>query len=500
VCNELNKSGETAQLDNGIEKLNVNYKGEYMAVFLMWILFIILSPILLLIGLIKPKLILRWTKKPTRLKVTGLWFLALLFCILITAISDIVSIGSGMGLKPKQNKTTGKWGYVEAGKEKIPFQYDEAGPFVYYYVSGLQKMRMAKVKSSSKYGFIDETGKEIIPVKYDEIADFSYRYADMVRVKLNNKYGLVDNTGKEVISPIYDEIESFSNIDYGGMTKVKLNDKYGLVDNTGKEVISPVYDEIGRFSNTDYGGMTKVKLNNQYGLVDKTGKEVISPVYDEIGRFSYEYANSAKVKLNNQYGLVDNTGKEVIPTRYDEIINYSDGLAEVKLDGQKYYVDKAGMKYSGREKYIIEKLLVSQIRQINNYRLKLNKNSKDSIVFRIHKPYLVIDAATANGNDMYICRYSGSNLSVSGLKTLIIKYDYLDSSEPYIEERTQRRVTIRSYGAFLIYYDITMEKIIGYDKLYGTWLPMETTQSNDRFISITDISEKIDSRLATGSE
>ena len=428
---------------------------------IIWILFIILSPILLIIGLIKPKLILRWSKKPTRLKVIGLWFLTLLFCILISEIGPILSIGSKVGLKPKQNKTTGKWGYVENGKEKIPFQYDEASPFEYDYI---QETSMAKIKSGSKYGFIDKNGKEIIPLKYDEIGYFSHEYNDMAKVKLNNQYGLVDKTGKEIISPIYDEIESFYNSDHGYMVKVKLNDKYGLVDKTGKEVIPTQYDEIGSFYNSNYEGM-------------------------------------AKVKLNDKYGLVDETGKEVIPTRYDKIINYFENLAEVELDGQKYYVDKAGMKYSSQEKYIIENLLVSQIKQINNYRLKLNKNSENSIIIRIHKPYLVIDAATStNSNDMNILRYSGSKLSTNGLKTLIIKYDYLYSSEPYIEQRSQRSVTIRSYGAFLIYYDITRENIIGYDKLYGTWLPMETTQSNDRFISDTDISNKIDSHLATGSE
>ena len=42
------------------------------------IIVLLLFPFILIIGLIKPKVILKWSKKPTRLKVVGWWFLALL--------------------------------------------------------------------------------------------------------------------------------------------------------------------------------------------------------------------------------------------------------------------------------------------------------------------------------------------------------------------------------------------------------------------------------------
>src|SRR5688572_30208467 len=44
--------------------------------------------IALIVGLVKPSLILRWTNKPTRLKVVGYWFLS----IIITGILSVVFI------------------------------------------------------------------------------------------------------------------------------------------------------------------------------------------------------------------------------------------------------------------------------------------------------------------------------------------------------------------------------------------------------------------------
>ena len=43
------------------------------------------------------------------------------------------------------------------------------------------------------------------------------------------------------------------------------------------------------------------------------------------------------------YGYIDKTGKEVIPCRYDDAGNFSEGLAEVKLDDFHWaWLDKKG--------------------------------------------------------------------------------------------------------------------------------------------------------------
>jgi hypothetical protein len=43
--------------------------------------------IVLIIGLIKPKTVMRWSNKPTRLKVFGLWILATLILVIISTLT-----------------------------------------------------------------------------------------------------------------------------------------------------------------------------------------------------------------------------------------------------------------------------------------------------------------------------------------------------------------------------------------------------------------------------
>ena len=56
--------------------------------------FLLLFPVILIIGLIKPKKILKWSKKPTRLKVVGWWFLALL--LYFVAFSSLLQLSEFM--------------------------------------------------------------------------------------------------------------------------------------------------------------------------------------------------------------------------------------------------------------------------------------------------------------------------------------------------------------------------------------------------------------------
>jgi hypothetical protein len=50
----------------------------------------------------------------------------------------------------------------------------------------------------------------------------------------------------------------------------------------------------------------------------------------------------ARVKLNGKYGYIDKTGKEVIPCKYDNAENFSEGLAIVMLNDKYGFIDKTG--------------------------------------------------------------------------------------------------------------------------------------------------------------
>ena len=64
--------------------------------------------IALIVGLVKPSLVLRWTNKPTRLKVIGYWFLS----IIITGILGVMFIDDT--INPKANIESANK-YIEDG-------------------------------------------------------------------------------------------------------------------------------------------------------------------------------------------------------------------------------------------------------------------------------------------------------------------------------------------------------------------------------------------------
>jgi vacuolar-type H+-ATPase subunit I/STV1 len=72
-----------------------------MTTFLTLLSFLLL--IALIIGLIKPEAILRWSKKPTRLKVFGFWILATLIIVIISPLTDDNAVNSSGKLKTAKN-------------------------------------------------------------------------------------------------------------------------------------------------------------------------------------------------------------------------------------------------------------------------------------------------------------------------------------------------------------------------------------------------------------
>ena len=69
------------------------------------------------------------------------------------------------------------------------------------------------------------------------------------------------------------------------------------------------------------------------------GVVVIPAKYDD----AYSFCEGlASVKLNGKRGFIDKTGKEVIPLKYDYADSFSEGLAKVKLNDKWSFVDKTG--------------------------------------------------------------------------------------------------------------------------------------------------------------
>ena len=187
----------------------------------------------------------------------------------------------------------GRWGYVDKSNGRMTkFIYDEAD----YFSQGL-----GKVKSGSKYGFINRAGKVIIPIQYDEAETFYGADNGLSLVKRQGKYGYIDLTGKEVIPLKFSSASGFYD---GDVTWVSIDNKYGYIDRTGKQVIDMQFDEAQSF----FEGLARVKISDKWGYIDKSGKQVIKPQFEEVEDFR---SGLAIVKLNGKTVYIDKTAKVI---------------------------------------------------------------------------------------------------------------------------------------------------------------------------------------------
>ncbi|MCX6164326.1 MAG: WG repeat-containing protein [Ignavibacteriae bacterium] len=156
--------------------------------------------------------------------------------------------------------------------------------------------------------------------------------------------GFINKEGEEVIPFKYDDARSFSE----GLAAVHLIG-WKFIDNNNEVVFSMqdynFIDWVGDFHEglaVFHETGSRLNANGKLGYVNKKGEKVIPAKYDVAMDFS---EGLAKVKIENKYGFVDKEGKEVIPLKYDDAGNFSEGLAKVKLNGKEGYIDKNGTEY-----------------------------------------------------------------------------------------------------------------------------------------------------------
>ena len=78
--------------------------------------------------------------------------------------------------------------------------------------------------------------------------------------------------------------------------------------------------------------------NWKYGY-KKDDVVVIPAIYDDAMDFSEGLAG---VKLNGKWGFIDKTGKEVIPIKFDIAWPFENGKAMVQLNGKSGTIDNQG--------------------------------------------------------------------------------------------------------------------------------------------------------------
>lgn len=81
-------------------------------------------------------------------------------------------------------------------------------------------------------------------------------------------------------------------------------------------------------------------VGDKAGFIDLKGKWIINPQFENVKQFQDN--GLAGVMLNGKWGWIDKTGKMVIEPKYDDIDDFKNGLAQVKLNDETYFVDENG--------------------------------------------------------------------------------------------------------------------------------------------------------------
>lgn len=239
--------------------------------------------------------------------------------LLFLALSLLIASSAlGQTLKPKKDKESKKYGYVNKAEEwVIKPTFEDAEKFIY---------GIAKVKVKKLWGLIDEDGKIILEPQFDDIDKFKDGIAF---VKKSKKVGFINEKCEIIVPPTYDDIDNFS---FEGIAKIKNSKRYGLINNKGEVLIVPRFDDIKSFSDN----IANVEENKLFGLIEKSGNIIFEPEFAKPLVFSKKgIAVAIKPLVNGEmtYGLVKSDGTVVLDIFQRLIVQEGDKYIVAKESG-----------------------------------------------------------------------------------------------------------------------------------------------------------------------
>ncbi|HMR18900.1 MAG TPA: WG repeat-containing protein [Sphingobacterium sp.] len=300
-----------------------------------------------------------------------LFLQVILFCIAPSAVSQDIRV------QPLSNHQTDRYA-----------DFDYIAPF---------RDEVALVRKGNKFGMVDKNDSVIIAVRYDFV---QYFRDGIVLVGENYKYGAIRIGGKQLLPIRYDDLTFLSTqLAYGqrggtfdvyqfgdGTSAAHQEDlipvydqgKWGYINGEGKVVIPFVYDDAHRFHCEKalvyrdgrymfINAQNQIKetlpysnvrlLNNGffvyrkvkgYGWMASCGGRVDFEGYKVINGFHNPYI---LVSQNGKYGYLNNKKEVLLPLVYDDAEDFHNGLAYVRKDGERIFIDTLGNTVFSGEKY-----------------------------------------------------------------------------------------------------------------------------------------------------
>lgn len=219
------------------------------------------------------------------------------------------------------------------------------------------------VQQDAQFGFLDKNAKLFTEKWYESAQDFSEGLAP---VRTEQGWTMLSPQGAFVFKTDYQALQGFSE----GLAGYQIKDKWGFLDKEEKMAVPAQFEEVRPFKN----GYAVVKMDGKYGLLARNGKLVIPCWYDIVhnteGKLvlvesvhkklvlslkgkplnlpegcTPEHISEGLILIKNQKGLwgyANLEGKVQIPCLYEQAQGFSEGLANVLLNGRGQTIDKTG--------------------------------------------------------------------------------------------------------------------------------------------------------------
>ena len=192
-------------------------------------------------------------------------------------------------------------------------------------------------------GFIDKTGEFVIKPEFDWLGNQYRFFSDgvaIIRNDDNRHYGILDREGNYFENRRFDYSDRYFEKGIDGI-RFRYGRKFGLIDKKANIIVEPIYEEI-RYYTENY---LLVKLDGRWKLIDRLDNRIQD--YPDVEFMSKFIDGLALVSYNKLFGFIDITGQFVIEPTLTNAQRFSDGVAQVEIDGKWGLINTKGEKIAG---------------------------------------------------------------------------------------------------------------------------------------------------------
>ena len=148
------------------------------------------------------------------------------------------------------------------------------------------------IKTSGKYGLIDNDLKLVCPVRYDVLSPIG---DNLFLTRQSGKMGVIKSDNTTVVPFMYDSLYAHEN----ALRAYRKIEGWSIIDRNNITLTKKNYDWIGVQNKNHYPVMN----NHYWGLLSASGEEIVHCVFDSLVEVTNDLV---VVKFKNQYGIINN--------------------------------------------------------------------------------------------------------------------------------------------------------------------------------------------------